>query len=158
MSTLRESIHALAQTFAAGVLQAIRGASLEDILGESSGAKRGPGRPPGTRGPGRPPGRRGPGRPPGTRGPGRPPGTRGPGRPPGSSSKRLPRRSAKDLSAVTDSIVALVKKNPKGLRAEQIRAELGIAKKEWMRPLGLALSSKKLTKKGEKRSTTYFAG
>jgi len=59
---------------------------------------------------------------------------------------------------VTNNIVALVKKHPKGLRAEQIRAELGIAKKEWVRPLGLALDSKKLTKKGEKRSTTYFSG
>jgi hypothetical protein len=46
---------------------------------------------------------------------------------------------------------------PKGLRAEQIRAELGIAKREWMRPLGLALDSKKLTKKGSKRATTYFS-
>ena len=35
--------------------------------------------------------------------------------------------------------------------------ELGIAKREWMRPLEAALASKKLTKKGEKRATTYFA-
>jgi hypothetical protein len=131
MPDLRSSIQNLAQTFAAGVLEAIRNSSLEDILSEASGAKRGPGRPPGSR---------------------------GRGRPPSSSSKRLPRRSAKDLASVTESIVSLVKKHPKGLRAEQIRAELGIAKKEWMRPLGLALDSKKLTKKGEKRSTTYFAG
>jgi|SRR5580692_376479 hypothetical protein len=131
MPDLRSSIHSLAQTFAAGVLEAIRSASLEEILGETSAPKRGPGRPAGRR---------------------------GPGRPPGSSSKRLARRSAKDIAKVTTSIVALVKKHPKGLRAEQIRAELGIAKKEWMRPLGLALASKKLTKKGEKRSTTYFSG
>jgi hypothetical protein len=131
MSDLRSSIQSLAQSFAAGVLKAIRASSLEDILAETSGARRGPGRPPGKR---------------------------GPGRPPGSSSKRLARRSAKDIASVTESIVALVKRHPKGLRAEQIRAELGIAKKEWMRPLGLALDSKKLTKKGQKRSTTYFAG
>jgi hypothetical protein len=140
MPDLRTAIQSLAQTFAAGVLEVIRSSSLEDILGETSGAKRGPGRPPGKRGPGRPPGKR------------------GPGRPPGSSSKRLARRSAQDIAAVTSSIVALVKKHPKGLRSEQIRAELGIAKKEWMRPLGLALDSKRLTKKGEKRSTTYYAG
>ncbi len=139
MPDLRSSIHSLAQQFAAGVLKAIRSSSLEDILDETSG------------------GRRGPGRPPGKRGPGRPPGKRGPGRPPGSTSKRLARRSAKDIAAVTSSIVALVSKHPKGLRAEQIRAELGIAKKEWMRPLGMALDAKKLTKKGEKRSTTYFS-
>ncbi len=133
MPDLRSSIHSLAQAFASGVLQAIRNSSLEDILAESSGAaKRGPGRPPGKRGPGRPPGS-------------------------GSSSKRLARRSADDLAAVTESIVALVKKHPKGLRAEQIRANLRIDKREWMRPLGLALDSKKLTKKGAKRSTTYYA-
>ena len=40
---------------------------------------------------------------------------------------------------------------------DQIRAELKIAKREWMRPLEAALASKKLTKKGEKRATTYFA-
>jgi hypothetical protein len=130
MSDLRSSIHSLAETFAAGVLQAIRSASLEDILAESPAAKRGPGRPPSKR---------------------------GPGRPPAPSSKRLARRSAKDIAAVTDSIVALVKKHTNGLRAEQIRAELGIDKKEWMRPLEAALASKKLTKKGEKRATTYFA-
>src|SRR5580704_4545149 len=108
MSDLRSSIQSLAQSFAAGVLKAIRASSLEDILAETSGARRGPGRPPGKR---------------------------GPGRPPGSSSKRLARRSAKDIASVTESIVALVKRHPKGLRAEQIRAELGIAKREWMRPL-----------------------
>jgi hypothetical protein len=140
MPILRDSIHGLAQNFADGVLQAIRGASLEDILGESIAAKRGPGRPPGIRGPGRPPGKR------------------GPGRPPGSTSKRLRRRSTQDLSGVTETIVALVKKSPKGMRAEQIRAQLGIAKNEWMRPLGLALASKKLIKKGENRATTYYAG
>src|SRR5271163_2843857 len=131
MPDLRSSIQSLAQAFAAGVLNAIRSSSLEDILAETEGVAK--------------------------RGPGRPPGNRGRGRPPSSSSKRLARRSADDLAAVTESIVALVKKHPKGLRAEQIRAELGIAKKEWMRPLGLALDSKKLTKKGEKRSTTYFS-
>jgi len=131
MSDLRNSIQGLAETFAAGVLQAIRSASLADILAESPATKRGPGRPPSTRAPGRPAA--------------------------ASTSTRLARRSATDIAAVTDSIVALVKKHAKGLRAEQIRAELGIAKKEWARPLEAALASKKLTKKGEKRATTYFA-
>jgi predicted nucleic acid-binding protein len=30
--------------------------------------------------------------------------------------------------------------------------------RKWMRPLESALASKKLTKRGEKRATTYFAG
>jgi len=146
MPDLRSSIHGLAQHFAASVLHAIRSFSLEDILGHTSSSKGGPRRAAGKRGRGRP------------RGPGRPASKRGPGRPPGPTSKRLARRSAKDIAAVANSIVALLKKHPKGLRGEQIRAELHIAKNEWMRPLGMALDSKKLTKKGEKRSTTYFAG
>jgi hypothetical protein len=84
-------------------------------------------------------------------------GKRGPGRPPGPTTKRLARRSAEDIAGVADSIVALVKKHHGGLRAEQIRAELRIPKNAWMRPLEMALASKKLTKKGEKRATTYFS-
>src|ERR1700677_4600497 len=130
MPNLNSSIQSLAETFAAGVIQAIRASSLEDILAESPAAKRGPGRPPSNG---------------------------GPARPARSSSGRLPRRTEKDIAAVADTIVALVKQHKEGLRAEQIRAKLGIAKKEWARPLGLALESKKLAKKGEKRATTYFA-
>jgi hypothetical protein len=139
MPDLRSEIRGLSEKFASSVLAVIRSSSLEDILGHAAhtgGARRG-----------RPPGRP----------VGRPAGKRGPGRPPGSSGKRLRRRSAKDIGAVSDKIVALVKKHKSGLRSEQIRAQLGIAKKEWMRPLEAALSSKKLTKKGEKRATTYFA-
>jgi hypothetical protein len=130
MSTLRDSIHHLAQNFAAGVLEAIRGASLQDFLGEST---------------------------PSTRRSGPSPSKAVSRRPAGRASKRLARRSAKDIAGVAEGIVALVKKHHSGLRAEQIRAELGIAKKEWMRPLEHALASRKLTKKGEKRATTYFA-
>ena len=114
MPTLRDSIQDLAKNFAAGVLEAVRGASLQDILGQSAAPKRRPGRPPATLGARRAP------------------------RP---TSKRLARRSATDIAGVADGIVALVKKHQGGLRAEQIRAELGIAKKEWMRPLEAALAS-----------------
>jgi hypothetical protein len=153
MPDLRSAIRGLSEKFASSVLAVIRSSSLEDILGSGgSGALSGGGQ--GARRRGRPRGRpavkRGPGRPARRLG-------RGPGRPRGSSSKRLRRRSAKDIGAVSDKIVALVKKHKSGLRSEQIRAELGIAKREWMRPLEAALASKKLTKKGEKRATTYFA-
>jgi hypothetical protein len=145
MSTLHASIQSLAEKFASGVLHAIRSSSLEEILGEAVSAGRGPGRPPTTRGPVT------------TRGPGRPAGKRGPGRPPGPTKGRLRRRSDKDLTRVAESIVALVGKHKAGLRGEQIRAELGIPKNAWMKPLSLALGSKKLTKKGQKRATVYFA-
>jgi hypothetical protein len=130
MPDLSISIQNLAEIFASAVLQAVRSASLEDILAEGTT---------------------------GNAGRAKPPSKRGPGRPASSQPERLARRSAKDIAAVTDSIVALVKKHAKGLRSEQIRSELGIGKKEWMRPLDAALASKKLTKKGEKRATTYFA-
>ena len=138
MSTLSTAIQSLAQTFASQVLSSIRGASIEDILAEAGSARRGPGRPPGKRGPGRPPSQQ------------------APGRPPGKTSERLGRRSAEDLTQTADSIVSLVKKEP-GLRSEQIRAKLGIAKNAWARPLSMALASKKLTKKGEKRATAYYS-
>jgi hypothetical protein len=130
MPTLHASINSLAQTFATRVIEAIRSASLEDILGETSGATRGPGRPAQA-------------------------GASAQGN--GRKAKRLARRSARDIAGVTARIVSLVKSKRGGLRAEQIRAELGIAKNEWMRPLEQALASKKLTKKGQKRATTYFA-
>jgi hypothetical protein len=84
---------------------------------------------------------------------------RGPGRPRGSSGKpgRLPRRSAEDIASELAKIVALVKKNKGGLRAEQIRAELGLQAKELPRVLKEGLSTKVLKSKGQKRATTYTA-
>jgi hypothetical protein len=50
-----------------------------------------------------------------------------------------------------------VKKHRGGLRAEQIRAELGMLPKEMPRVLKDGLAARKLTSKGQKRATTYFA-
>jgi hypothetical protein len=108
MPHLNSSIQSLAESFATSVIQAIRASSLQDILRETSGGKAEPARPAGKR---------------------------GPGRPPSASSGRLQRRSEKDITAVADRIVAFVKQHKEGRRAEQIRAELGIDKKEWARPL-----------------------
>ena len=76
----------------------------------------------------------------------------------GKKSDRLPRRSAEDIAHALDQIVAIVKAAPKGLRAEQIQAKLGIDKRELPRPVAEGLSSKRLIKKGKKRATTYFVG
>jgi hypothetical protein len=70
---------------------------------------------------------------------------------------RLPRRSAEEIQAELDKIVALVKKHKEGLRAEEIRSNLGMQSKEMPRILKEGLSAKKLTSKGQKRATTYFA-
>jgi hypothetical protein len=132
-SSLRSALNDLASNFAASVLNAIQGASLEDLLGEAVGARRGPGRP-----------RRTP-----SMGGGKP--TRAP------RTGRLKRRSPEDIALALDQVVALVKKHKGGLRAEQIRAQLGMQAKEMPRVLKEGLSTKKLKSKGQKRSTTYTA-
>jgi hypothetical protein len=70
---------------------------------------------------------------------------------------RLARRSDEDIAAVVEQLVELLKNNPDGMRAEQIREELGLEAKELPRPIADALSSKQITKSGDKRATTYFA-
>ena len=70
---------------------------------------------------------------------------------------RLKRRSNEDIGQVLDQIVALVKKNKDGLRAEQIRAELDLQAKELPRVLKEGLGSKRLRKTGQKRATVYSA-
>ena len=133
MSNLRTTISRLANDFAQEVLDAIRRASLDEILDETG---RG-GRLRGLLEDGR---RRGPGRPP----------CRGRG-------GRLRRRSSDDLAKLADAIVQLLEKHPEGLRAEQIRDALNVQAKELPRPLADALAAKKISKKGQKRATTYFS-
>jgi hypothetical protein len=143
--TLRDTIHRLAVDFAAGVLGVVRGASLEDILAETGGAVR--------RGPGRPPSQAV-----ASRVLERSPRAAQAHRPRRTGRKgRLQRRSASDIGHVVDKIVELLSGKSKGLRAEQIRAALDLSSKELPRPIALALSSKKISKTGQKRATTYFA-
>lgn len=70
---------------------------------------------------------------------------------------RLPRRSADAIAAELDKIVALVKKHKDGVRAEQIRSSLGMQAKEMPRILKEGIAKKKLSSRGQKRATTYFA-
>jgi hypothetical protein len=128
-NSLRNRLSELATGFAASVLDAIRGASLDELLMESSGA---PGR-----GAPRAAGRAAAGA-------------------PRRRGGRLPRRSAGDIAEVIEHIVGLLKQRPTGLRAEQIREELGLQAKELPRPLKDALDAGLLGKSGQKRATTYF--
>jgi len=144
---LHSSIEALAADFARAVLSALRSASLEEILAEARGgaAPRGRG------------GRKAAA----VTDDAAPKAARG-GRKAGAGKKRgkkgrLPRRSLGDIQKVLESIVGLLQKNPEGLRAEQIRSQLGLLAKEMPRPLAEGLAGKRLRKKGEKRATTYFA-
>jgi Fic family protein len=133
---LQSAISQLASSFATEVLNAIRGASLEEILGAQGSAPRGAAAAPARRG--------------------RPAKTVAA---PAKKARggRLPRRSPEQLSSAIEQIVGLLKKNKEGLRSEQIQAQLGLAKNEVTRPLVKGLEDGVLKKKGQKRSTTYFA-
>lgn len=130
--TLRASIETLASEFADNILAAIRESSLEELLGVAGHTR-------GSSTEREAPAKR--------------------GRPAGKTGRkgRLPRRTAEDIEEMADKIVAYVKSNG-SVRAEQIRADLEIDKKEWMKPLQLALDSKGLKKTGNKRATEYTVG
>jgi hypothetical protein len=71
---------------------------------------------------------------------------------------RRARRSESDLDETIDRIVSTLKSaGAGGLRSEELRRQVGLARAEMMRPIALALSTKKIRKTGEKRATTYFA-
>lgn len=153
MSTsLRNTINDLASSFAASILDALRGMSLEEILAATSGssgvAKRGPGRPrtvavhvasaaPAAAGESA--------------------SARGGKRGRRARAGRLNRRSAGDIHGLIDQIVAVLEAHPAGLRAEQIRAQLSLEAKELPRPIAEALATRRISKEGQKRATTYFA-
>jgi hypothetical protein len=128
MPNLRARLADLASAFADSVVDAIRSSSLHELLNETSHSKVGRGDVTG----------------------------RASSQATRSPSGRLPRRSADEIAAVLDQIVALVAKHKDGLRAEQIRSELGLQAKELPRVLKEGLTTKKLRCKGQKRATTYF--
>ena len=70
---------------------------------------------------------------------------------------RLRRRSDEEIAAVLSKVVLLVKTHKDGMRAEEIRSKLGMQSKEMPRILKQGVAKKKLTTKGQKRATTYFA-
>jgi hypothetical protein len=139
-TTLKSEIEKLAETLAAGVLAAIRGASLEELLGErgTKSVKRGPGRPPKT-----------------TRGGGGQPDPLR--RPKKGKGGRLARRSPSDIQHVIGLIASELGRHKEGLRSEQLQKALKMEKKEITGPLNQALAEKRISKKGQKRATTYFA-
>ena len=134
--SLKNRISVLAEEFSAGVLAAIRSASLEEILSESGAPKRAAAPSASSNGAAEP-----------TR--------RGPGRP--RKSGRLARRSPEQIAQVVESVVGALKKNKNGMRSEQLQKLLKLDKKEISGPLNEALAGKKITKKGQRRATTYFA-
>ena len=144
MSTsLKSTLTGLATAFASNVLDAIRQMSLDELLAETQGG--------GLRG-----GRRLVLQHDAAPRAGSAGSSGGGGRARGRGG-RLGRRSAGDIAALVDRIVTILSASPNGLRAEQIRAELGLEAKELPRPLGEALESGRISKSGQKRATTYFS-
>jgi hypothetical protein len=129
-NTLHSRLNDLASSFASAVLDALKSASLKELHSGGSAVE--------------PRGRRGAPK-------------AAPARPAARSGGRLPRRSAEDIAGALESVVALVKKHKDGMRAEEIRKELGMQAKEMPRVLKEGLSARVLRTKGQKRATTYFA-
>ena len=141
MSNIQSQIHVLARSFVDQVVEVLRGASLRDLVShEGSGGGVGNGRP---------------ARSTVSAASSAPSAVSAPKA--ARSNGRLARRSAGEIEAALDKIVALLKKHKEGLRAEEIRSNLDMLAKEMPRILKEGLSTKKLTNKGQKRATTYFA-
>jgi hypothetical protein len=136
MPSLRSQLDALAANFAKQIIAAIQGSSLQELLG-SGGGSVGNGRSTRTV----------------TGHVEALPSVRKAGRKPG----RLPRRSADEIAAALNKIILLVKTHKDGMRAEEIRSTLGMEAKEMPRILKEGIAKKKLSTKGQKRATTYFA-
>jgi hypothetical protein len=131
MSNLKSTIEDLAAEFAMSIISAMRGASIDELTGVTGLGRGGRG--------------------------GRVAVVNGVGRKRGAGG-RLGRRSAGDIAHMVDRIVSVLESHPEGLRAEQIREALGCQAKELPRPLADGLTEGRLTKTGQKRATTYFAG
>ena len=122
MISLHAEIQRLSEAFAAKIVHAIRGLTLDDLA--------------------------------------RLDGT--PGSSPSPRSRTRHRRAPEAQQHVADQIVAIVQTHPNGINAEGLKAKLGIktgpkAAPTFMRPLAVALASKQIRKRGQKRGTTYHA-
>jgi hypothetical protein len=149
--SLQSQLNQIASSFTEAVIEAIREVSLEELVAETGRLKGMPRLAATTSSslPGRAPGREGVRR-------GRAPRHEtGPSRRP--SRRRLKRRSRDDIQRALGEIVSLVENRPRGMRAEQIRSELGMRPNEMPRVLGEGLATRQLRKRGHKRATTYYA-
>lgn len=174
---LQSELNRIASSFTQAVFQAIREVSLEELLAETGGLRGmeyGPDlrrslRSQGTAGRERSSRRAGRAMGPSERAAARGMGGRaargGESEMPGRRTRRarrgptgrLKRRSGEDIKKALSQIVSLVGQHPKGMRAEEIRSELGMEAREMPRILGEGLASRKLKKRGHKRATTYYA-
>jgi hypothetical protein len=76
----------------------------------------------------------------------------------GQPQQRRPRLSGSDLRAAEERVLTVLRRKPAGVRAEALRAELGISRAELGRPLKSLLGSGQVGKTGDRRSTVYRIG
>jgi hypothetical protein len=134
MTSLQSAINDLACSFVAAMLDAIKGAPIGQLPGEPTDGERRPVARTSRRAPMATP------------------------KPSRARGGRLPRRSPEDITKALDEVLNLLKRNKQGLRAEQIRNELGMQAKEMPRILKAGMSTRKLKARGQKRATTYMTG
>jgi hypothetical protein len=145
MATLRSRLQALAESFASNVVEAMRGSSLQELVSQVGRLQRDGGVVHVARQTASPAG------------------ATATAQRNGDALKRLrlggrlARRSREEIAEALAGIIALVKQHKEGLRAEQIREELGMHPKEMPRVFKEGLASKRLRAKGQKRATTYYA-
>ena len=127
--SLKKTIESMAETFADGLLRALRDASLEDILTASEVRAAASPRA----------------------------NAAGASKTPRSRAGRRVRRSPKQIANVTASVVAALKGAKAGMSSEELQKALSVDKKTIVRPITEALAAKAIRKTGQKRATRYFA-
>ena len=130
MSTLRQTIETQAIQFAQAIVQALRSASLDELVsitGSQTTVTRGS-----------------------------KPAVASSA--PKKKGGRLGRRSPEDITRTLENIVAVLAAHPEGLRAEQLKAALNLDTREVPRPIAEGLKSGALKKSGQKRATVYTVG
>jgi hypothetical protein len=75
----------------------------------------------------------------------------------GRGRGRGTKRTADELDKLSEGFVDFVKANP-GLRIEQINKQLGTSTKDLQLPIRKLIVEGAIKVRGQKRSTTYFAG
>jgi hypothetical protein len=141
-TSLRSALDSLAANFASAVLNAIRVASIDELVAGSEGApRRGPERPRGS-----------------SKTKAVPTAARG-SAPAAKKGKggRLARRSPAEIAKTLGTIVTLLKGKKAGLRSEEIRKVLKLDVREVPRVLKEGLAKKAIKSKGQKRATVYTA-
>src|SRR5438552_2112643 len=68
------------------------------------------------------------------------------------------RRTPEETAQLARRVAAYVNSQPKGVRVDAIGKQLGMTTAELMLPIAKALSSRQITRTGQRRATTYLPG